>query len=871
MRVIYLICVFILLSMTGFSQAVIQRAGPANTVADYNLFTLRSFRPPVFSDTSAANASTPSLDSAGKMIYTYDYNGYWFRSNNPRKWVRIVPSGNTTGDTLYWRIGGNNLGGFAEGTIGIRNNGALYFVTNDQKRLGVPAGGITYSNNPVIKVLGFDTTTKLLYSTTGGSGGGGTVTSVGLSMPTAFSVTGSPITSAGTLAVMGAGNATQYIDGTGALKMFTYDATVDFSVNSNPNTIGTTFNPNTPMLSTVIYVSTIDGGQWTWNGAVYVIYKAPYWGLKGNAGTAGPADFIGTTDNQPLFFKTNNIMMGVLNSTRQNIGFGNNALLSNTTGGNNLGMGISSLRLNTTGSANVGLGASTLNSNISGQGNTAIGVSSLGFTTASRNTGIGNSSGSSNMSGSDNIFIGYYAGSRVTNLSSRLYVNNIQRTDANEDSTRAIIYGVMDTLPSNQKIYLNSKVYTPYISSGAGNKSVRYNDVTKEITFADTTNAGSSYTFTPPLVNTLGVVSINDAAADGVSKGAATFTSADFNASSGIISIDYTNAQKASTTLNGFLTSTDWNTFNGKESALTFSTGLTRSANTITNNLSTGVSGGQTLVGSTSTTSGLNIKATTANGTTGADIAFTVGNNGSTEVMRIKNAGNVGIGTASPNAGNVLHVQGKSWFEGTNDFGPQAFRNSSVVAAFNGNGEGTLIGANTSGNFRFAVDLNGNVGSVGRTHVGGSATADSMLQVDGSGHFTTNVRIDGAFRLAAFGAGSLTTDASGNVTSVSDVRLKTNIKPSYVGLSAVIKLQPITYKWDVKSGNETESTYTGFSAQNVKENIPNGTGKFVGQDGVEYLTLQDRAILGALVNSVKELKDENDKLKKEITKLKKKK
>ena len=46
----------------------------------------------------------------------------------------------------------------------------------------------------------------------------GTVSSVGLSMPAAFSVSGSPITSSGTFAVTGAGTVDQYIDGTGALQ-----------------------------------------------------------------------------------------------------------------------------------------------------------------------------------------------------------------------------------------------------------------------------------------------------------------------------------------------------------------------------------------------------------------------------------------------------------------------------------------------------------------------------------------------------------------------------------------------------------------------------------------------------------------------------
>jgi hypothetical protein len=50
--------------------------------------------------------------------------------------------------------------------------------------------------------------------------GGGTVTSVDLTMPSAFTVSGDPITTAGTLAVAAAGVATQYIRGDGQLANF---------------------------------------------------------------------------------------------------------------------------------------------------------------------------------------------------------------------------------------------------------------------------------------------------------------------------------------------------------------------------------------------------------------------------------------------------------------------------------------------------------------------------------------------------------------------------------------------------------------------------------------------------------------------------
>jgi hypothetical protein len=70
-------------------------------------------------------------------------------------------------------------------------------------------------------------------------------------------------------------------------------------------------------------------------------------------------------------------------------------------------------------------------------------------------------------------------------------------------------------------------------------------------------------------------LSITDAAADGATKGAATFAATDFNSASGMITIDYTNGQTASASLKGFLTSTDWSTFNAKLSSTGNGSGLT--------------------------------------------------------------------------------------------------------------------------------------------------------------------------------------------------------------------------------------------------------------------------------------------------------
>jgi len=98
-------------------------------------------------------------------------------------------------------------------------------------------------------------------------------------------------------------------------------------------------------------------------------------------------------------------------------------------------------------------------------------------------------------------------------------------------------------------------------------------------------------------------------------------------------------------------------TWNAKESALTFSTGLTRTTNTITNTLSIGISGGQSVIGGTAVGDILTIKGTTANGTsTVGALSFAVGNNGTTIAATMYNSGNINIGNASNTNARLFRV-----------------------------------------------------------------------------------------------------------------------------------------------------------------------------------------------------------------------
>ncbi len=115
-----------------------------------------------------------------------------------------------------------------------------------------------------------------------------------------------------------------------------------------------------------------DGTIWNFIKGNSNIAKA--WGLKGNAGTT-TANFLGTTDAEPLRFRINNKPFGFLKSN--NLALGEEALLLNSTGNENIAFGTFSLSKNTTGSSNTAVGQNTLISNTIGYNNIAVGKDAL--------------------------------------------------------------------------------------------------------------------------------------------------------------------------------------------------------------------------------------------------------------------------------------------------------------------------------------------------------------------------------------------------------------------------------------------------------------------------------------------------------------
>jgi hypothetical protein len=102
-------------------------------------------------------------------------------------------------------------------------------------------------------------------------------------------------------------------------------------------------------------------------------------------------------------------------------------------------------------------------------------------------------------------------------------------------------------------------------------------------------------------------------------------------------------------------------------------------------------------------------------------------------------------------------------------------------------------------------------------------------------------------------------------TGVSDDRLK-NHAPYTGGLEEILGITPIRFTYNELGqkfgGWDKDHVYVGFSAQNVQKSIPEAIQGTEGEE--EYLSFDDRPVIAAAVNAIKELAAENKELRKRL-------
>ena len=142
---------------------------------------------------------------------------------------------------------------------------------------GNPGVNFGATKNYTIEDLG-------IYFSGGGIPGGGTVTSVGLTAPSAFTVSNSPITGAGVIAITGAGTTSQYIDGTGALQTTAASLAnlplgavyVGTGASTPVSTTSTVVNISDALNSITIGENNVATGEWSMAQGFESYAPAPY-------------------------------------------------------------------------------------------------------------------------------------------------------------------------------------------------------------------------------------------------------------------------------------------------------------------------------------------------------------------------------------------------------------------------------------------------------------------------------------------------------------------------------------------------------------------------------------------------------------------
>ena len=241
---------------------------------------------------------------------------------------------------------------------------------------------------------------------------------------------------------------------------------------------------------------------------------------------------------------------------------------------------------------------------------------------------------------------------------------------------------------------------------------------------------------------------------------------------------------------------------------------------------------------------------------------------------------NTTVGTVgSTNASPLLELAANYWATGgVTGVDLWTIGTAAIVAGLNGRSNLTFTHTGTTGQAAVQVPLL----DIGGTDTGISRLGAASLAIgngtagDFSGtlkcatvNATTSYQANGTpgVTQTAIAVGTIAT-IEGIVTTftgVSDERLK-NHAPYTGGLEEILGITPIRFTYNELGqkfgGWDKDHVYVGFSAQNVQKSIPEAIQGTEGEE--EYLSFDDRPVIAAAVNAIKELAAENKELRKRL-------
>lgn len=227
------------------------------------------------------------------------------------------------------------------------------------------------------------------------------------------------------------------------------------------------------------------------------------WSKIGNAGANPTINFLGTTDNNDLVFRTNNTEKfritgtGRLSVSRSSIYIGNTAGNETSTSWGNVGVGNLCLVNVTSGYNNVAMGTWALQGLTTGERNTAVGFAPICIGNGSYNVGIGYEAGRSTNANS-NVTIGYRnlysnsigAGNVCIGFQAGYLINSGNNTIVGNSTGQGITTGSNNTIIGAGVVGLPSTLSNNIIlADGSGNQRLRIFD-SGNTSIGTTTDAG---------------------------------------------------------------------------------------------------------------------------------------------------------------------------------------------------------------------------------------------------------------------------------------------------------------------------------------------------------------------------------------------